>query len=225
MRIGFDAKRAFLNVSGLGNYSRNILRALALYYSNNEYFLYTPSKNTSLFNTHTGQFVVNTPAGIVNNIFKSYWRSFSLTSQLIRDKLDIFHGLSHELPYNINKTGIKTVVTIHDLIFLRYPRLYKLVDRRIYLKKFKYACEIADVIIAVSKQTASDIKEFFNVDESRINVVYQGCNPLFKREVNNKEKEEIRKKYGFPVTFILFVVCVVLRLSVIQCGCYYIWRV
>lgn len=205
MRIGFDAKRAFLNVSGLGNYSRNILRALSLYYPGNEYFLYTPSANTSLFDTTGEKYVVNEPSGILNRTFRSYWRSFSLTTQLKRDRLDIFHGLSHELPVKINKSGIKTAVTIHDLIFLRYPGLYKPVDRRIYHRKFKYACKIADSVIAISKQTASDIQEYFNIDKSKIDVIYQGCNPVFRREINNKEKEEIRKKYGFPDTFILYV--------------------
>jgi glycosyltransferase involved in cell wall biosynthesis len=205
MRIGFDAKRAFLNVSGLGNYSRNILRALSVYYPGNEYFLYTPLANTSLFDKTGGKFIISEPSGIINRIFRRYWRSFSLTAQLKRDGLDIYHGLSHELPVNINKTGIKTVVTIHDLIFLRYPGLYKSVDRKIYYWKFKYACQIADSVIAISKQTANDIQEYFNIDESKIEVIYQGCNPVFRREINNKEKEGIRKKYGFPETFILYV--------------------
>ncbi len=205
MRIGFDAKRAFLNATGLGNYSRNILRALSHYYPDNEYFLYTPAKKTSLFDTKGQHYIINEPAGILNRLSKSYWRSFSLTKQLKSDKLDIFHGLSHELPYDTNKTGIKTVVTIHDLIFLRFPELYRMLDRKIYLKKFKYACENADQVIAISKQTASDIQEFFGTDRSKIEVVYQGCNPAFNREVNNSEKETIRNKYGFPESFILYV--------------------
>jgi hypothetical protein len=45
MRIGFDAKRAFLNNTGLGNYSRDTIRILSDYCSNNKYFLYTPKEN------------------------------------------------------------------------------------------------------------------------------------------------------------------------------------
>jgi glycosyltransferase involved in cell wall biosynthesis len=205
MRIGFDAKRAFFNASGLGNYSRNLLRALSSHFPDNEYFLYTPSGSTSLFNYSKQKFIVKEPEGFLNNSFKSYWRSFSLAKQVKRDKLDIYHGLSHELPYNIQKTGIKTVVTIHDLIFLRFPDLYKAFDRSIYKKKFKYACEIADLIIAISKQTANDIKQFFGIDESRIKVIYQGCNPVFRKELNNNERSQIINKYGFPESYILYV--------------------
>ena len=205
MKIGFDAKRAFFNRSGLGNYSRNLLRALSLYYPDNQYLLYAASKNTSLFNLTDQNFIIKEPSGFLNKRLKSYWRSFSLTKQVKRDELNLFHGLSHELPYNIHKSGIKTVVTIHDLIFLRFPGLYKTFDRRIYLKKFKYACKIADLIIAVSKQTANDIQEFFGIDKSGIEVIYQGCNPVFSKEFDDSEKEGIRIKYGFPESYILYV--------------------
>ena len=205
MKIGFDAKRAFFNRSGLGNYSRNLLRALSLYYPDNQYLLYTASKNSSLFNLTDQNFIIKEPSGFLNKRLKSYWRSFSLTKQVKRDELNLFHGLSHELPYNIHKSGIKTVVTIHDLIFLRFPGLYKTFDRRIYLKKFKYACKIADLIIAVSKQTSNDIQEFFGVDKSLIEVIYQGCNPVFSKEFDDSEKEGIRIKYGFPESYILYV--------------------
>jgi hypothetical protein len=42
MRIGYDAKRFFLNTTGLGNYSRWLVKSLALYYPDNTYLLYTP---------------------------------------------------------------------------------------------------------------------------------------------------------------------------------------
>ena len=205
MRIGFDAKRAFLNISGLGNYSRNLLRALHSYFPENEYILYTPSADSSLFDAAGMKFIIKEPGGFIKRNLTGYWRSVSLAGQVKRDKPDIFHGLSNELPSNIHKSGIKTVVTIHDLIFLRFPHLYKYIDRKIYQRKFRYACRIADLVIAVSNQTAGDIKDFFGIDESRIKVIYQGCNPVFRRELNNIEKGEIRKKYGFPESYVLFV--------------------
>jgi glycosyltransferase involved in cell wall biosynthesis len=205
MKIGFDAKRAFSNLSGLGNYSRNLLRALQLYYPENEYILYTPSKISTLFSDAGGKFTIKEPEGFISRSLKSYWRSFSLTGVLKRDRPDIFHGLSHELPYNIHKSGIKTVVTIHDLIFLRFPYLYKPADRMIYKRKFSYACEVADLVIAVSRQTANDIKDFFGTDESRIKVIYQACNPVFRKELNKTERGETIKKYGFPESYILYV--------------------
>ena len=65
------------------------------------------------------------------------------------------------------KNRTKKIVTIHDLIFLRYPDFYPFIDRKIYRKKFKSACKKADEIIAISEQTKKDIIEFFDIDSSR----------------------------------------------------------
>ena len=60
MEIGFDAKRAFLNTSGLGNYSRNALNALVKYYPENDYFLFTPEEKVAMLETQN-QFKIITP--------------------------------------------------------------------------------------------------------------------------------------------------------------------
>ena len=168
MRIGFDAKRAFYNQTGLGNYSRDAIRILSQYHPDNDYFLYTPKllQNNRLSfiqdrdNCHT-----RIPFSFIGNLFKKYWRSKNIVKDLIQDEIDIYHGLSHELPLGIEKTKIKSVVSIHDLIFIRYPHLFSTIDCKIYHKKFLSACKRADKIIAISKQTKIDIIEFFNISE------------------------------------------------------------
>ncbi|MDN5200916.1 glycosyltransferase family 1 protein [Fulvivirgaceae bacterium BMA10] len=208
MNIGFDAKRAFLNFTGLGNYSRFILASLSEYFPDNNYHLYTPKDNvkrevrdlTQASNIH-----VRKPSGFIS-LFKlsSIWRSYWLGSIAGKEHMNIFHGLSNELPFSI-PGNLKTVVTIHDLIFLRFPELYKPIDRKIYTKKFKHACEVADKIIAVSQQTAEDIQEFFGTDPSRIEVIYQGCHPNFKVTFEKNALEEAREKYELPQRFLLNV--------------------
>ncbi|MGY8989839.1 MAG: hypothetical protein ACKVJA_06235, partial [Flavobacteriales bacterium] len=137
MRIGFDAKRAFYNNTGLGNYSRDAIRILSLFYPDNYYFLYTPKakKNKRLFFLKNRETTfVRTPFSFVGNLFKKYWRTSDIVKDLQLDEIDIFHGLSQELPLGIEKTNIKCVVTIHDLIFIRYPHLFSFIDRKIYHK-------------------------------------------------------------------------------------------
>ena len=208
MRIGFDAKRAFYNNTGLGNYSRDSIDILSLFYPENDYFLYTPkakkNKRLSFLKNRENTFV-RTPFSFVGNLFKKYWRSKDMTKDLLQDEIDIYHGLSHELPLNIEKTNIKSVVTIHDLIFMRYPQLFSAVDRKIYHKKFQSACKRADKIIAISQQTKNDIIEFFGVDESKIEVVYQGCDKVFQSKISTKKIEEVCKKYNLPDKFLLNV--------------------
>ena len=158
MKIGFDAKRAFLNATGLGNYSRNTLYALRLYFRENDYILFTPEVKEELFKGYH-QFKVVSPQNLVVKKLNSLWRSLFLVSLAKRYEVDIYHGLSNELPKGIRKSGIPSVVTIHDVVFMRYPEFYNPVDRKIYFKKVKHACKSASRIIAISKQTQN---EYYN---------------------------------------------------------------
>jgi glycosyltransferase involved in cell wall biosynthesis len=167
--------------------------------------LYTPDLNYVLFEPTHECIEVKGPERVFHRIFRSYWRSFHLSHQLPKDGIEIFHGLSHEIPYNFPKKQVKSIVTIHDLIFLRLPHMYSFFDRIIYEKKFRYSCETSDRIVAVSRQTADDIVEFFNISPEKIDVVYQGCNPVFNTEVPMIEKEILRMKYLLPKSFILYV--------------------
>jgi len=208
MRIGFDAKRAFLNNTGLGNYSRDAIRVLSHFYADNKYFLYTPkdkeNSRLSFLNNSKNTFV-RTPQSLINKALKSYWRSKSIVRDLFINKIDIYHGLSNELPLGIEKTNIKTVVTIHDLIFIRYPHLFRMIDRKIYYKKFKSACLRANKIIAVSQQTKQDIIDLFFIAEEKIEVVYQGCNTVFQNEIAVNKKQETEEKYNLPKDYLLYV--------------------
>lgn len=201
MKIGFDAKRAFLNASGLGNYSRNTLNALNNYFPENQYILFTPEIKTEMFHNYK-QFDVISPDSSVSKIFKSFWRSFSVSGQLKKNELDLFHGLSNELPEGIHKTEVPAVVTIHDLIFMRFPEFYKPIDRKIYYGKVKYACNSAQRIIAISNQTKNDIVQYFKIDPNKIEVIYQSVSPKF---FNPAETQNLKLKYKLADNFVLAV--------------------
>lgn len=205
MFIGFDAKRAFFNHSGLGNYSRDVIRLLCRHFPENTYFLYTPGTGKDIFDNIPGNSHTRTPGTLSGKLFKSYWRSLLVKSQINADKINIYHGLSNELPYKINHAGVKSIVTIHDLIFLRYPEFYKPVDRNIYKKKFSYSCGIADKIVAVSEQTKSDIIHYFGIGEEKVKTVYQTCHGSFKQAASDDLKQLVREKYHLPENYILYV--------------------
>lgn len=178
MRIGFDAKRLFLNNTGLGNYSRTLVRNLIKYYPQHQYFLYTPKHNKT---PETSSFYKVNNINIVtpNGNGGAFWRSKGILKQLKDDQLDVFHGLSNELPFGIHHLDVKSVVTIHDVIFKRYPKQYGFLDRVGYNLKTKKAIQQSDKIIAISNQTASDLKEFYNAPSEKIKLLYQSCNPFF----------------------------------------------
>ncbi len=211
MNIAFDAKRAYSNSTGLGHYSRTLISSLAECYPEHEYFLCTP-KITNRFNIEALQNVhAVTPQQFPSTVLKSLWRSSWVKKDLKQLNIDLYHGLSNEIPVGIEKTGIKSVVTIHDLIFERYPEQYNPLDVLIYRRKFRNACTHADKIIAISKQTKEDIIQFYKIPEKKIVVCYQSCDASFAVEVNETEKLQIRNKYNLPEFFFLSVGSVIER--------------
>lgn len=205
MKIGFDAKRAFYNTSGLGNYCRGTVNQLLQYYPENEYVLYTPSLKNSIHFKGKDKAGIITPQSFPDRLFPSIWRSGRMSKRLQSDKINVFHGLSNELPNGIHKTGIPSIVTIHDLIVFRHPGFYRFFDRKIYTAKFRYCSKVADKIIAISEQTKKDIIRILNVDEEKISVVYQGCDPAYYQVAGNETKTKIKEKYNLPGQYILMV--------------------
>ena len=204
MNIGFDAKRAYHNGTGLGHYSRTLLGLLSEYYPEHYYYLFNPTPSAK-FEVKGANFHEILPVGIFNKLFSSAWRSSWVTKDLQKLKIDLYHGLSHEIPVGITQTDIKSVVTIHDLIHERYPEHYNAIDVKIYSKKFRYACQHADKIIAISEQTKKDIIDFYKTPEEKITVCYQSCNPAFGKTISSEEKERIKKHYNLPEQFFLYV--------------------
>jgi len=204
MKIGFDAKRAFNNAAGLGNFSRNTISALSRQYPEDSYFLFHPGGTHRLFVAPENSSEMK-PEGFWWKIWKNLWRTLRISRLADQIELDIYHGLSHELPVGIEKTGVKTVVTIHDLIYIRYPDYYTKIDRNIYDQKFRHACKVAHCIHAISEQTKQDLIRYFTVPEEKIKVVYQAINPIFFEQKEPEAKKQLQEKYQLPERFLLTV--------------------
>ena len=215
MNIGFDAKRAYHNSTGLGYYSRTLIQLLSTQYPEYQYYLFNP-KPSSKFNLQGDNLHEILPDGFLNTLFRSAWRSSWVKDDLKKNKIDLYHGPSHEIPVGIHNAGIKSVVTIHDLIHERFPEQYNPIDVKIYNKKFRYACKYADKVIAISEQTKKDIIEFYKTPEEKIVVCYQSCNPAFAIQAAEMEKKRIAEKYDLPSRFFLYVGSIIERKNLLN---------
>ncbi len=205
MKIGYDAKRLFFNGSGLGNYSRSLVQSMARFFPQDEYVLFSPKGgNPCGFAVPQGVETVG-PTGIVDRALPSAWRSLWMGKTIRRQGIDLFHGLSAELPADIRRSGARSVVTQHDLIFVRLPELFKPADRLLYTRKYRAACFAADRVIAISEQTRGDLIELWNVPGEKIDVVYHGCNPIFYEPASDGQKAAVRQKYNLPERYLLSV--------------------
>ena len=206
MIIGYDGKRAVNNMTGLGNYSRLVIEGIAEENPGDTLLLYTPKKGDTprldkIRSLNNVEFRYPAPQGLKG----SAWRTFGITNHLRADKVDIFHGLSNELPLNIRSGGVPSVVTMHDVIYRRLPECYKPLDRRIYDFKYGRSCRNADHIIAVSQRTKDDVADLYGIDPEKITVVYQGCDPQFRRKWSGEEIAALRKRLNLPERYILQV--------------------
>jgi len=203
--IGFDAKRTFYNLSGLGNYSRNLLLALAKERPENSYYLFTSKIKNRIVMENEERFKLIEPKAAIFKLINSIWRSKYMINDILHQNIDIYHGLSQELPAGIRKSGVKSIVTVHDLIFLRYPEFYKWIDKKIYYWKLAHACRVSDSIVAISKQTKSDLVRFLNIRPDKISVIYQGCNSCFWDNYSEEFHMNVRTKFNLPDKYLLYV--------------------
>ena len=187
--IGFDAKRVVRNGTGLGAYGRNLVNDLSHLYPHMQLLLYAPDAGREAL----AQQVKNAPnlrmvypVRAKNALQKAAWRSKGVVNDLLRDGVKVFHGLSGELPKGAKKAGIDTVVTIHDLIFMRHPEFYHWWDALIYKWKFRQTLKEANRIIAISECTKRDIVELGHFPANRISVIYQSCDSRFRQRATTE---------------------------------------
>lgn len=215
INLAFDAKRFFQNSTGLGNYSRTLILNLDKFHSRLfNFFLFSPisSENSpSLLKKYS--FITVYPQWYQ----RFFWRIFGVPKDCKKHSIHIYHGLSNELPIELGKDpNIKWVVTIHDIAFLYYKMDYSIFDRFIHFQKIKYSCQKADVVIAVSEYTKTDICKKFNLPSEKVEVVYQTVSDNFKKTFTKNELQQVVNLYQLPNRYFLSVGSITARKNLLS---------
>ena len=204
MKIGFDAKRFFFNHSGLGNYSRMLIESLFKYFPENEYVLYSDRLDT-LDHAHPDAlrilklYVDNRSDGsdlytLVMVDAPKWWRTWGMGKRAAQDGVEVFHGLSNELPWDL-PTSVASVCTIHDVIFKEFPAYYPWIDRLIYDFKTKKSIQKASRLIMTSQATQSQVEKYYPNAKGRSVVVYQAVDPAFYGDGHVQRTRETNAPY------------------------------
>lgn len=214
LRLAFDAKRVFTNFTGLGNYSRTLLRNLSYYYPDFAYFLYTPAivrhPETRIF-LNSPLFSVHYP----RQWERPLWKKQKLGRLVNKHKIDLFHGLTNELPAALDRKSCCQVVTIHDLAFKQHPEFVSLPKRLQLESQVSHAIRQADHIVVPSRSTRNDVRRHYAVPESRLSVIYQSCSERFLQEKSAALLQEVINRYRLPDTYLLFVGALTARKNLI----------
>ncbi len=204
MHVAMDGKRFFLNASGLGRYSRTLVPALLDEESADTLTLTMfkpPGKVKFEPEPHPRLRVEVAQQMLPGDVGNALWRFRKLPKLIDRSRFSLFHGPSHILPH---KTKCPMVVTMFDLIFLRYPAYFPLWDRNYYRYMFKKSCGRADHIISISKATKADLVNYMGVREEKITVIYPTCDAALAQLAGPK-LEDVRKRYDLPDDYVLYV--------------------
>ena len=216
--IGYDAKRIVRNGTGLGSYGRTLVNDLAPIMPDVTLRLYAPDAGRDdlrcqVQSRENVRFCY--PRHLRFRLQRDWWRMKGVVKDLRRDGVELYHGLSGELPEGLSAAGIPGVVTVHDLIFLRHPEFYPALDAFFYKLKFRKMLREATRIIAISACTKRDILYYGDFPEDRIDLVYQSCSTRFSQPVSPSLLVEARRKYRLPQRYVLNVGTVEVRKNIL----------
>jgi len=136
---------------------------------------------------------------------RAYWRTFRTGRAARRDGQQLYHGLSHEVPRDLPRTGIPGIVTFHDLLFERYPDLFPVIDRASYRWRYRWSAEHATRIVAVSGQTRDDLVKWYGVDPERVTIIPPARDPAFAVAAPESVAAAVRARLGLPREYLLSV--------------------
>jgi glycosyltransferase involved in cell wall biosynthesis len=204
MHVAIDGKRFYLNASGLGRYSRTLIPAL-LDEAPADALTLTMFKppGTVKFEEepHPCLQIETASYRLPGNVGNALWRFRKLPRLIESGPYSLFHGPSHVLP---RKTRCPMVVTMFDLIFLRYPDYFPLWDRNYYRHMFKKSSQRADHIISISQATKADLVNYLDAPEENISTVYPACDadltPLSAERLG-----DIHRRYDLPDDYVVYV--------------------
>ncbi|XOV89441.1 MAG: glycosyltransferase family 4 protein [Pseudomonadota bacterium] len=174
MRIGVDARPLCVPTFGIGRYTRAILDRLTNE-SGHEWFLYADRPFLFSYADRPGvvqrHFEAHNPA---LSLLRTQW---TFARWAVADKLDVFWSPRHHLPILLGRR-IPTVLTIHDLVWKRFPHTMLPANRLVERCLMPVSLRKADAIIAVSQATRDEVVNFFPHTIPRISVVPEAADMI-----------------------------------------------
>ena len=203
MRVGLDGYPLCEPLTGVGHYTLELSRALAVNNPSDHFELIAPFEfDHSVVSQLELKGVPNLQ--LVNLGLKSVrgrWWSFHLPRYLKRAGLDLFHGTNYELPLWNSR---RTVLTVHDLSSLLYPELHRRRLARRMRLRLPLAVKLARAIITPTEAVKRELCARFRVKAAKVTAVHEAARESF-RPMTRDESRPDRQRLGIQDNFLLFV--------------------
>lgn len=185
MKIGIDVQTTLGNKTGFGFYVSNLVKNLRKESPMHQYFLFAPQTEKDF----------SAPR-------RFWWDQVVLPRQSFKNKVNILHQPAFSAP--VFYPG-KVVCTVHDLIAVFYGKDIPFWSQQYFGRWMPFTYRFADHIIAVSKHTKKDLKNFLKIPDEKITVIPLAVDEIFEREAKLSDVLEIKKKYQITHPYLLHV--------------------
>ncbi len=200
MRIGLDGYPLSEPRSGVGHYTFELARALAVTHPADEFELISP-KPFDGFVTEAESLPNLSFVRAKSSSIRGHWWSVGLPLHARRASFDLFHGTNFELP--LWRRG-PTILTIHDLSALAYPELHRPRLVRHARRRLPLAARLAHAIITPTEAIRSEVLAQFRFKPEKVTAIHEAPRAIF-RPINFAETAEIRERLRVEDDFLLFV--------------------
>jgi glycosyltransferase involved in cell wall biosynthesis len=197
MLIGIDASRAAVGQrTGTETYSLNLIRALVGLGTGHRLRLYTNGP------AHVPG-ISEMPGTSIHSIpFPRLWTHLRLSAEMLTRPPDLLFVPAHVLPLIHPR---RSVVTVHDLGYLRYPAAHRPADRRYLDWSTRWNAQQATLVLADSQATKDDLARAYGVARGKIRVVYLGRDETLGPVRDANELAAVREHYGIAGRYLLYV--------------------
>ena len=195
MRIGLDARLTHYTHGGIANYCRHLVEILPALDPANEYFIIHMRKARP-------SLPMPANARRLNCFTPAHHRRerTALGLELLPHRLHLLHSPDFIPP----RGSFRSVITVHDLTFLRYPLFLTPESRRYYNDQIRAAVQQADVILTDSHATRSDVLNLLPVPPARAVTVYLAPDPQYQPQPAARV-QAVTARYQIPSGYLLFV--------------------
>jgi glycosyltransferase involved in cell wall biosynthesis len=205
MRVVIDYRPALRNPTGVGLYVRWLIEHMVEAYPEVQWYVFSSSWSDRLRLPWSDMPSVRAvdrrwPVRVLNYVWPRWGRPRIET--LIGASVDIAHA---PYPLLLPTRTARTVITVHDLWFLRPDAGTEAEIARDYPRFFPTACRRADCILTVSETVARQLGTLFPEVRDRIRVTPLGVPPEFLRPLSPDSAVQVRRAYGLSEGYVLFV--------------------
>ncbi len=199
MRVGVDYTSAVRQRAGIGRYTRELVAALLSVDDVHQYTVFAATGGLESRDWRSGidrAGVQVRALPITDDWLARLWHRLRLPIpvELLTGPLDVFYSPDFTLPPT--RRGTKTILTVHDLSFVHYPDAFVPSLRRYLENAVPRSVRRADLVLADSSRTRSDLISLFEVSPEVVKVVYPGVGSRFRSEPRAGERERLRERYG-----------------------------